>query len=339
MKLGFPLAQADPRKVASLAQVLTGFLTEINADFDAEGIADGYTGRRLSAFRSSRPPVSPGFSALEHCVGLGGSHGELVRWLRLTVFVTTVALFVRIGRGTLAPWNPPQDLVVVGPHRRYTWRRRDQGTRQPTGADRRSGVREADDQQDSGMRLGLRCKEMVGGSLPWYLTPPHHPVGLRTRSGQQIDRKDELMAKKRSVNKSKLVLEYWNQHPKATAAEVSQALKNQGVSVSVTYIYGIKAKSKKKPGAKQAASQGAAKAASQTAAQPSAAPKIPEKHAEPTGTITLEHIKAVSQSVKAMGGFGRLNELVSLIREVGGLRRFKDLVDAITITEADAVPF
>ena len=64
------------------------------------------------------------------------------------------------------------------------------------------------------------------------------------------------MAKKRSVNKSKLVLEYWNQHPKATAAEVSQALKNQGVSVSVTYIYGIKAKSKQKVSGKKAASQG-----------------------------------------------------------------------------------
>jgi len=35
-----------------------------------------------------------------------------------------------------------------------------------------------------------------------------------------------------------------------------------------------------------------------------------------------------------MGGFGKLNQLVSLIREVGGLRKFKDLVDAITASEA-----
>jgi protein-S-isoprenylcysteine O-methyltransferase Ste14 len=33
------------------------------------------------------------------------------------LFVTTVALFGKIGRGTLAPWNPPQHLVVVGPYR------------------------------------------------------------------------------------------------------------------------------------------------------------------------------------------------------------------------------
>lgn len=35
----------------------------------------------------------------------------------LVLFVTTVALFGKIGRGTLAPWNPPQHLVVVGPYR------------------------------------------------------------------------------------------------------------------------------------------------------------------------------------------------------------------------------
>ena len=35
----------------------------------------------------------------------------------LVLFVTTVTLFAKIGRGTLAPWNPPQHLVVVGPYR------------------------------------------------------------------------------------------------------------------------------------------------------------------------------------------------------------------------------
>ncbi len=35
----------------------------------------------------------------------------------LALFVTTVWLFARIGKGTLAPWSPPQHLVVVGPYR------------------------------------------------------------------------------------------------------------------------------------------------------------------------------------------------------------------------------
>ena len=145
------------------------------------------------------------------------------------------------------------------------------------------------------------------------------------------------MAKKGSVNKTKAVMDYWNQHPKATAAEVAEAMKKQGVEITVNHIYGIRNKSKKKAGAKQ---NGRRKAAVQAAdGQPSTTPAVSEKRSEPTGTITLEHIKAVSQSVKAMGGFGRLNELLVVIREVGGLRRFKDLVDAITITEADTVVF
>ena len=35
----------------------------------------------------------------------------------LALFVTTVWLFAQIGKGTLAPWSPPQYLVVVGPYR------------------------------------------------------------------------------------------------------------------------------------------------------------------------------------------------------------------------------
>ena len=146
------------------------------------------------------------------------------------------------------------------------------------------------------------------------------------------------MAKRKGVNKSKTVLEYWNQHPKATAAEVAEALTKQGIDITVNYIYTIRAKSRK-PAEKKAAPQGAAKAASQpaTAQAPVAAAAAPEKRTEPAGTITLQHIKAVAQTVKAMGGFDRLNELVSLIKEVGGLRRFKELLEAIAVAEADAV--
>jgi protein-S-isoprenylcysteine O-methyltransferase Ste14 len=38
--------------------------------------------------------------------------------LGLWLFATTVALFARIGRGTLAPWDPTEKLVVRGPYRR-----------------------------------------------------------------------------------------------------------------------------------------------------------------------------------------------------------------------------
>ena len=35
----------------------------------------------------------------------------------LLLFVRTVTLFARVGRGTLAPWDPPERLVVEGPYR------------------------------------------------------------------------------------------------------------------------------------------------------------------------------------------------------------------------------
>jgi protein-S-isoprenylcysteine O-methyltransferase Ste14 len=35
----------------------------------------------------------------------------------LALFVWTVSLFARIGRGTLAPWDPTRRLVVAGPYR------------------------------------------------------------------------------------------------------------------------------------------------------------------------------------------------------------------------------
>jgi protein-S-isoprenylcysteine O-methyltransferase Ste14 len=35
----------------------------------------------------------------------------------LILLLTTIRLFVKVGRGTLAPWDPPENLVVQGPYR------------------------------------------------------------------------------------------------------------------------------------------------------------------------------------------------------------------------------
>jgi protein-S-isoprenylcysteine O-methyltransferase Ste14 len=37
----------------------------------------------------------------------------------LGLFAATVRLFASVGRGTLAPWDPPRRLVVAGPYRRW----------------------------------------------------------------------------------------------------------------------------------------------------------------------------------------------------------------------------
>ena len=43
--------------------------------------------------------------------------GAVVLIAGLSLFVWCVILFARVGRGTLAPWDPTQRLVAVGPYR------------------------------------------------------------------------------------------------------------------------------------------------------------------------------------------------------------------------------
>ena len=43
--------------------------------------------------------------------------GAVLLALGLALIARTVALFVRVGRGTLAPWDPTSKLVVRGPYR------------------------------------------------------------------------------------------------------------------------------------------------------------------------------------------------------------------------------
>ena len=57
-------------------------------------------------------------------------YGAEVRWwgvasgvppiaVGLSLLYRTIALFARVGEGTLAPWDPPRKLVVEGPYRRW----------------------------------------------------------------------------------------------------------------------------------------------------------------------------------------------------------------------------
>ena len=77
---------------------------------------------------------------------------------------------------------------------------------------------------------------------------------------------------------------------------------------------------------------------------PAAAPTpavsaVVEKPTKPNGTITLEQIKKVAQTIKAMGGFQRMSEVFEVVKETGGVKKFKDLAEAMTVQETDAMPF
>lgn len=65
-----------------------------------------------------------------------------------------------------------------------------------------------------------------------------------------------------------------------------------------------------------------------------APPKAPAK---PSRGITPERIEAVSQTIKAIGGFDRLREILAVIKEVGGMTKLKDLLDVTEVDEPDDV--
>jgi protein-S-isoprenylcysteine O-methyltransferase Ste14 len=46
-----------------------------------------------------------------------GLLGLLILGLGLVLLGATIRLFANVGEGTLAPWDPPKKLVVVGPYR------------------------------------------------------------------------------------------------------------------------------------------------------------------------------------------------------------------------------
>jgi len=143
---------------------------------------------------------------------------------------------------------------------------------------------------------------------------------------------------KEKVNKSQAVRDYVRANRKATNKEVADALTKKGIKVTANYVATLKSQAKKKRRArKAAAAQPAATAAPASSAPATApAPAAPK----PGETITLEQIKKVAQTVKAIGGFDRLHELLGVIKDCGGVRKFKDLLEAMAATEKDeGIPF
>ena len=137
------------------------------------------------------------------------------------------------------------------------------------------------------------------------------------------------MAKKEKVNKTQAVRDYVKTHPKATSGEIAAALNKQGIKLTANYVANIKTTIKNARTAKKAAKQ---QAAAEVAAEP-------EKTVKASPTVTLEQVKAVAITVKALGGYVQVNNLLATIKEVGGTKKFKDLLEAMAGTEADAIPF
>ena len=61
--------------------------------------------------------VEPGWESGTVGAWLGRSAGAALFLAGFALFAWCVSLFARVGRGTLAPWDPTQRLVVMGPYR------------------------------------------------------------------------------------------------------------------------------------------------------------------------------------------------------------------------------
>jgi len=136
------------------------------------------------------------------------------------------------------------------------------------------------------------------------------------------------MAKKQKVNKSQAVRDYLKTHPNAKSGEIATALNKQGIKITPAHVATVKTQFNKARTAKKVAKQEAAVPTSPATAEP-------EKNGKSAATVTLEHVKAVALTVKAVGGPVRLYGLLALVKEVGGLKKFKDLLDAMSATEAE----
>jgi hypothetical protein len=138
------------------------------------------------------------------------------------------------------------------------------------------------------------------------------------------------MAKKEKVNKTQAVRDYLKAHPKAMSREIAAALNKQGIKINAGHVANIKSQINKTRRTKKAAKAKTVEAVTPISVEPTT---------KAATTVSLEHVKAVALTVKNHGGSIRLYELLDLVKEVGGLKKFKDLLEAISGTPEDDIPF
>ena len=143
------------------------------------------------------------------------------------------------------------------------------------------------------------------------------------------------MAKQRRGAKTAAVSEYLAAHPGAGPKEIVAALAKQRIKMTTAHVSNIKGKLTKGGTAKKAAKKSAAPVAATLA--------VAEKPATNGGTITLDQVKKVAHTIKTLGGFPRVIEVLAVIKELGGVKKFKDLAEAMSVTAiataADDMPF
>jgi arginine repressor len=137
------------------------------------------------------------------------------------------------------------------------------------------------------------------------------------------------MAKKQKTNKSQAVRDYLKAHPEATSGEIAAALNKNGVNIAVSYVANIKTILNKGRKAKKAPKQ---------AEVVEAVASVVEKPVK-NGGLSVDQVKKVSLLMKTLGGYQRVVEVLDTVKELGGVKKFKELAAAIAGVETDSVPF
>ncbi len=141
------------------------------------------------------------------------------------------------------------------------------------------------------------------------------------------------MAKKSKVNKSQVVRDYLAAHPDAMPKDVRAALAKEGIEVSRVLVSTVKNKVNRASNGNKAAR----KATKKKAVAVEAAPAVVQK---PTnGGITLEQVKMVAHMLNRLGGIQRLTEVLEVIKDLGGVKKFRDLAEAMSAPTSDDIPF
>jgi hypothetical protein len=137
------------------------------------------------------------------------------------------------------------------------------------------------------------------------------------------------MAKKQKVNKSQAVRDYVEAHPEATSGEIAVALGKKGIKITTNYAANIKSQSKKKRRTKKAPKQ----------VVETATAMVEEKPIKTADMVTVEQVKKVAELMKTLGGFRGVDKVLETVRDLGGVKKFRELVAAISASETDAIPF
>ncbi len=143
------------------------------------------------------------------------------------------------------------------------------------------------------------------------------------------------MARK-PVNTTQVVLDYLKANPGALSEEIAAARRRQRLKGPPAHAAGINSQGTKtrrrtaKPAVKKRATTGAAVPLSSAVA---------EKPAKAGDAVTLDQVKKVARAIHAMGGIQRVSSVLAVIRELGGVKKFADLAEAMSATAAEANPY